>query len=438
MDLRPRVAVLGAALVVVSYLCAAWSASGFESTSSDEPWPLANHFFVPPIAFSADGRYLALGGSVGPAVDDCRPPRCQGRLHVWDLRTGQRVLASDSKFARVMSLAFARDGGFIVTGHADGSVVVWNTRTFAVARRFTCCSGTWIRALALSPDEKTLAIGAQSGELVLWDIAEGLTDRAVASSVSVSRTLAGHLFGVSSLTFDAAGQYLLSSADDQHVRRWNLKTGGNYEFSRSPGHAKAHRGMVKTVVTLKHGRQALSGAYWEGGTVKDYRSVAPPDHILRLWDVDTGTALRSYPLTYGIRCCIQVLNDRVVAFLKATGWDERPVLQVFNLETATVEHEFTGIAGESLHAMAMHPNTKQFLIAVGDGQYLVWNIRTGTVSAQIISADEGWAVFLANGMADFSDGFKRWPCRRNITQACLGGKDVSATKGLLGRVFEER
>ena len=410
MDLRARVGALGAALVIA--LCpGVRHASGLGAVSSDESWPLPTHFFVPPIAFSADGRYLALGGSAGPAVDDCRQPGCQGWLHVWDLRTGQRVFASDIRIARVMSLLLSRDGRFAVTGHADGSILVWNTATRLVARRFNCCSGTWIRALALSPDEKTLAIGAQDGELVLWNIADGLRDQDTAGGVAVSRAWAGHLYGVSALTFDATGQYLLSSADDQHVRRWNLKTGGRQEFSRSPRQAKAHRGMVKTLVTLKNGRQALSGAYWEGGTYKDYQSVAPPDQILRLWDVDTGTALRSYPLTFGIRCCIQVLNDRVVAFLKATAWDERPVFQIFNLETSRVEHEFAGTAGESLHAMAMHPNARRFLIGIGDGQYLLWDLQTGKVSARMISADEGWAVVSSAGAADFSDGFKRWPCQ---------------------------
>ena len=335
-----------------------------------------------------------------------------------------------------MSIVFSRDGRLIVTGHSDGSVLVWNARDFKVMRQFSCCSGTWIRALALSPDEKTLAIGAQNGQLVLRNIADDL--RAQAAVRDSSRSWAAHYYGISSLTFDATGEHLLSSADDQHIRRWNLETGGSYQFRRSPGHDKAHRGMVKTVVTLNNGKQALSGAYWEGGTVKNYRGVAPPDHILRLWDVNSGTPLKSYPLTYGIRCCIQVLNDHLIAFLKATAWDERLIFQIFNLDTATVEREFSATMGESFHTMAMHPGARLFLIGIGEGRYLVWDIRTGQSIAHVISADEGWAVFAPDGRADFSDGFRRWPCRNDIQQACLGGKDVSPTQGLLARVFGAR
>ena len=53
------------------------------------------------------------------------------------------------------------------------------------------------------------------------------------------RTLPGHVFGVSSLSFERSGDYLLSSADDQHVRRWNVSTGAGTEFSRAPGLQKA-------------------------------------------------------------------------------------------------------------------------------------------------------------------------------------------------------
>lgn len=404
-------------------------------SAAADSWPLANHFFVPPITFSSDGRYLALGGSVGPAVDYCPQPVCSGRLHVWDLRTGQRIFANESAVARVMSIVFSHDSHYLITGHADGTVLVWNVSDFQVVSRYSCCSGTWIRALALSPDETVLAIGAQGGQLVLWNVADDIKRR---SAVHVSRSFAGHYYGISSLVFDTSGESLISSADDQHVRRWNVKTGANYEFHRSPELTKAHRGMVKTVVTLNHGTQALSGAYWEGGATKDYQSASPPDHILRLWDVDTGKPLRSYPLTWGIRCCIQVLNgSNLVAFLKARGWDEVPIFQIFNLDTGAVEHEFSPTMGESFHAMSMHPNARLFVIGIGDGHYLLWDLQTGKPFAQLVSVEEGWAVLEADGRMDFSDGFRRWPCRYNIQQACAGGRNAVPAKGLLADLINK-
>ena len=89
-----RCKTLGAALLIACGLVVVPSPVG-TAAAGGVSWPLASHFFMPSIAFSPDGRYLALGGSVGPAAEYCPQPACTGRLHVWDLRTGQRAFATD-------------------------------------------------------------------------------------------------------------------------------------------------------------------------------------------------------------------------------------------------------------------------------------------------------------------------------------------------------
>ncbi len=399
-------------------------------------WALPNQYFVPPVTFSPDGRYLAMGISVGPAYDPCPLPTCEGRLHVFDLKTGLRIIDSSTKYARVMSLAFTHRGPYVVAGHADGVVRVWSLATSQVVKEFQCCQGKWIRALAMTPDDSILAIGAQNGQIVLWNMADGLRGQDRPGS---SRTLPGHYYGVSSLAFDSSGIYLISAADDQHVRRWNINTGNTYEFSRAADKQKAHRGMVKTVTLLNNDRWAVTGAYWEGGTYKDYASSSPPDHILRLWDVDTGRPIRSYPLEFGIRCCLRPLPDgHRVAFLRATGWNEDPVLEIFDLDRGQSEQTVRPSMGESFHAMGSHPDGHHFVIAIGDGQFLVWDRRAAKVVAQLVSVDEGWAVQLPDGRIDFSEGFARWPCRNVFQQACQGGSKATATKGLLALLWNQR
>lgn len=432
-----RVRPTGAAvLLAVCLALVATVRGGARAESEQNTFPLANHFFLAPSAFSPDGRFLALGGSTGPAVDHCPEHTCAGYFHLWDLQTGQRVFINNMKFARVLSLVFSRDGRWVITGHVDGTVRVWDLPARRIASQFSCCAGTWVRTMALSPDDRTLAIGGQDGEVILWKFADEIESP---TGVRTSQAMGtGHQYGVSSLVFDGTGRYLLSSGDDQHVHRWNVETASGYEFSRAPSLLKAHRGMVKTVALLPGDRQAVSGAYWEGGTTKDYNSFAPPDHVLRLWDVDSGRPLRSFPLTYGIRCCIQVVaGTRTVVFLKATSWNETPVLQVFNVDSGAVEREYAPTMGESFHTVTMHPNTTTFLIGIGDGQFILWDRRSGKSIGHLLSVNEAWAVFTDDGRADVSDGFRQWPCRNNIQHACAGGREAVAVKGLLPKLIAQ-
>ena len=396
---------------------------------SAQSFPLASHFVYPVMTFSSDGRYLALGGSVGPAMDLCPLPTCSGRVHIWDLHKGARTFASDATTARVMSIAFTPDSRFVISGHVDGTVRVWSVEATRVVQQVTCCAGTWARALAVSPDSRLLATGGQNGEIALWQLG---ADLLAPNAVTRLRTFEGHVFLVSSVIFQSSGAYLLSSVDDQHVRRWNVSTGASLEFSRAAGLQKAHRGMVKTVAPLSDGRRAVSGSYWEGGTYKDYKSVAPPDAILRLWDLSAGRPLRSYPLTFGVRCCIQVVTGTpTIAFLKATAWDELPRLTILNVDDGAVAREVAPTMGESFHSLAMHPNASTFLIALGEGDFLIWDRIANAMVGRLVSVDEGWAVVAPDGRMEYTDGFPRWRCAHGITSNCAGGVSTPSTPGLL-------
>lgn len=68
----------------------------------------------------------------------------------------------------VRCLAFSRDGNTLTTGSGDQSVILWDADTGRVQARFYPHKGIGIAALALSPDDKTLATTAGS-TLKLWD-----------------------------------------------------------------------------------------------------------------------------------------------------------------------------------------------------------------------------------------------------------------------------
>ena len=61
--------------------------------------------------------------------DRDQPPR-RGVADVWDARTGDRV-ATLTAPAEIGDITFGPDGTTVATGHADGTVRLWNTETGA-------------------------------------------------------------------------------------------------------------------------------------------------------------------------------------------------------------------------------------------------------------------------------------------------------------------
>jgi WD40 repeat protein len=70
-------------------------------------------------------------------------------------------------------------------------------------------------SVAFSPDGKLVAVGDNSGTVVLWDPARG---------VQVGRPLVAHNGGVGQLSFSPDGRALATAQSDGSVRLWNVAT----------------------------------------------------------------------------------------------------------------------------------------------------------------------------------------------------------------------
>ncbi|MFG1812072.1 WD40 repeat domain-containing serine/threonine protein kinase [Streptomyces sp. NPDC049040] len=135
-----------------------------------------------------------------------------GTLVLWNIpsqapyvvRTGSVGLR-----AEVSSVAFGPDGKLFAS--ADGSVRLWTGVTRDQATVLTSKAGP-VYALALSPDGKTLATGAENGTVELWDVG----DRRVTVS------LGGHTGLVRGMAFSPDGLMLATASADRTARVWKL------------------------------------------------------------------------------------------------------------------------------------------------------------------------------------------------------------------------
>ncbi len=221
-----------------------------------------------------------------------------GRVLVFDLgapASAPRLLREHAGI--VGAVVFDSAGGILASGGADGMVYVGpvdgahtESRSFGVA----------VRALAVDPSGKKLAVGGDVGGIEIWNLANpdesavGISWPIPVRSLAISpdgaflaagdadgglhvwnlenpgdegKDLTGHVAGVTGLRFHPDGELLASSSLDRTVRLWNVQVD-----SPEPLELVGHRSWVWGV-----------GFSEDGSTL----ASASADRSVRLWTTKT-------------------------------------------------------------------------------------------------------------------------------------------------------
>ncbi len=112
--------------------------------------------FPTSVAFSRDGRYVLTGSDDKTA-------------RLWDVATCHEIRIFTDKSSTVNSVAFSPDGKYVLTGHDDDKARLWDLVTGALLREFTGHT-RWIKSVAFSPDGKYVLTGSIDGTARLWDV----------------------------------------------------------------------------------------------------------------------------------------------------------------------------------------------------------------------------------------------------------------------------
>jgi RNA polymerase sigma factor (sigma-70 family) len=197
------------------------------------------------VAFSPDGKRIAMRGIIADTTT--------GKIRT--LLGGHEPPQRDSAGAVV----WTPDGKMVAIAGGQ-KIRLWDAvgpEVRAIATQSP------VRALAISPDGKQLAIDSGENRVTLIDLSSG----------AQKLVLAGHVKEVLSVLFAPDGKLLATGSADGTVRLWHVETG-------------------KLVAILKGHTGPVAGVAWSPDG-KILATVGQLDQTLRLWDPQTGKELAS-------------------------------------------------------------------------------------------------------------------------------------------------
>jgi WD40 repeat protein len=241
-------------------------------------------------------------------------------LRLWDLETGQSLRTLEDHMDCVVAVAVISDGHRAVSGSDDRTLRLWDLKTGQRLRIFEGHASS-VLAVALTRDGRQAVSASDDRTLRLWDLKSG----------KLLRTLKGHTGSVLAVSLTPDGHRAVSGSNDGTLRLWDLNTGQSLRTF------EGHTSSVLAVAVTPDGRLVLSasGEEWPRilGPGADERGSAP----LRLWDLESGTLLRTLRGHTGSVRAVALTPDGRAA---VSGSDDG-TLRLWDLQTSTEIALFT-------------------------------------------------------------------------------------------------
>jgi WD40 repeat protein len=213
--------------------------------------------YVNTMAFSPDGRFLAVGANAHIPEDACEDCSCEklSALAVWDLIEPRAVPKVLLGVGNIAAVAFSPDGNWLVAGgdtekNEEGRkervaqaefelpelpqyeevIQVWNARDWRLVHTLQP-GGKPITSLIFSPDAKALAVGGEEG-VRLWRFDK------TGPEINGPTVLSPE--GFTSLAFSADGNFLFSGNSRGQLRIWRISDGVAIKDVSTPGASVVH------------------------------------------------------------------------------------------------------------------------------------------------------------------------------------------------------
>jgi len=172
-----------------------------------------------------------------------------GSVLLWDVAADRLVGNWLAHQGGVNSIAFSRDGRYLVTGGDDATICFWETATQFLIRKHVR-GKLPITAAKVSLDLQGFVDTSKEGAIEIHDLTQG----------GRTRILSGHVAEITGLELLPDNRFFVTTSKDQRVNLWNLADGSLQKTLE--GHSAPITGLAMDF----SGRKMLTGS--EDGTLR--------------------------------------------------------------------------------------------------------------------------------------------------------------------------
>ncbi|QRV96504.1 hypothetical protein RhiJN_24522 [Ceratobasidium sp. AG-Ba] len=291
-------------------------------------WSISTNRHLYSIAVSPDGCRIA---SSGP----------DKKLHLWDMETGEEVLASSQDHPDLICVAFSPDGRSVTSGSYDGTIRVWDTETGDALLGPLIGHSSCVNDLVYSPGGSFIASCSDDNTVRIWNATTGSM---------VHPPLKGHSDPINCVVFSPNSETVASASCGDGVWLWNASAGCPL-FKLSDEHSAD----VTCVAFTPDGRQLVSG-YLEGS--------------ICFWNPETGERVGSIlglPRIYIQSIAISPEGGRIVL------GDTFSIVYIYDVKTSVVVLESLADESGPVWSVAFSQTGDRVVSASQNGTIRIWD-----------------------------------------------------------------
>ena len=301
------------------------------------------------ITFSKYGDYFATVNANGFA-------------QIWDAQTGQKIKNIHSNKGAIIEAVFSENSGFIALGTNTGELILWDIYQGAIKSSISVHSEA-VSALIEIPDQGWL-VSSLNGLIKLVDIQSGEISR---------RFYINDAGSVHCMSLNHKGDRLISGHDDGKIRVWNLFTS-------------------QIIYTI----DGKGGAVYSTATSSDnVLAAALESGEVKLWNLMTGRKIFFEKRHHGPARSVSI--DPNSTFIASGGDDGTIHVSVLGKKSEII---LTGHKGR-IHSICFHPVDDFLFTAGADKTARCWAWKQDQKEmARMVAMRDGWAVVTPDGFFD--------------------------------------